>query len=153
MANHERMCSRRSVLHALGMVAAGGVAGALLDACGGTSAGAGYGNASACSGGLCVDLTDGANAALHSVNGALLFQASADTILVLRTSATTFDAVSAVCTHAGCLVQPSSSTELVCNCHGSVFALGGQVLQGPAAYPLRQYATRLSGNTLTLAGA
>jgi thiosulfate dehydrogenase (quinone) large subunit len=50
-------------------------------------------------------------------------------------------AFSAVCTHAGCTVNPptGSPLEFHCPCHGSIFnATTGQVVQGPAVEPLPQ---------------
>ncbi len=53
-------------------------------------------------------------------------------------SAGKFAAFSAVCTHAGCIVQyQASNKEFVCPCHGGVFsARTGAVLGGPPPSPL-----------------
>jgi len=52
---------------------------------------------------------------------------------------------SAVCTHAGCTVEPSGKL-LECPCHGSVYdAATGKVLQGPAALPLPPVTVHLDG--------
>ena len=50
-----------------------------------------------------------------------------------------FLAFDAVCPHAGCTVEYSSSQDvIVCPCHGSLFnASSGAVEQGPAAQNLR----------------
>jgi thiosulfate dehydrogenase [quinone] large subunit len=57
---------------------------------------------------------------------------------VVHTSASTFVAFSAICTHAGCTVQyDASNVQFACPCHGGVFdARTGQVLQGPPPTPL-----------------
>jgi cytochrome b6-f complex iron-sulfur subunit len=51
-------------------------------------------------------------------------------------------AVSAVCTHLGCLIREKKG-ELVCPCHGSSFDLTGKVLQGPARDALVWYAVEM----------
>jgi len=52
-----------------------------------------------------------------------------------------FHAVSAVCTHLGCIVKwNESSHEFDCPCHGARFDRTGKVLAGPPPAPLPQYA-------------
>lgn len=49
-------------------------------------------------------------------------------------------AYSAVCTHAGCVVDAPSSTGIAyCPCHGSRFNGNGAVVTGPAGTPLPHY--------------
>ncbi|MFD5203560.1 FAD-dependent oxidoreductase [Streptomyces sp. NPDC058375] len=56
---------------------------------------------------------------------------------VYRDEAGTAHAVSARCTHLGCLVAfNAAETAWECPCHGSRFATDGSVLQGPATQPL-----------------
>jgi len=62
-----------------------------------------------------------------------------------------FSALSAVCTHLGCITQWSSDTEsIACPCHGSRFRKDGTVERGPAPHPLDHFAVRLmpDGNLL-----
>jgi len=64
-------------------------------------------------------------------------------------------AMSAVCTHAGCLVsEPSGSTaDAVCLCHGSVFDRNGAVVRGPAGSPLQHYQVDVAADgTITIQG-
>lgn len=53
-------------------------------------------------------------------------------------------AVSRVCTHLGCIVQPSP-TGFDCPCHGSRFTADGAVIRGPAPKPLRWLAVSSVG--------
>jgi len=46
-----------------------------------------------------------------------------------------FYAISRICTHLGCVVQPSGEG-FACPCHGSRFSADGTVLAGPAPRPL-----------------
>jgi len=53
-------------------------------------------------------------------------------------------AYTAICTHAGCVVDaPASNGRTLCPCHGSQFDGNGAVLRGPAASPLRHFAVAL----------
>lgn len=46
-------------------------------------------------------------------------------------------AMSAVCTHLGCITRPASGDGgIACPCHGSKFDLEGNVTHGPAPHPL-----------------
>jgi cytochrome b6-f complex iron-sulfur subunit len=59
-----------------------------------------------------------------------------------------FYAVSAVCTHLGCITQWKPESNLVaCPCHGSKFGPDGMKLEGPAPRPLPHFLI-----TLTLDG-
>ncbi len=66
-------------------------------------------------------------------------------------------AMSAVCTHAGCLLDDSASTiaaGLGCPCHGSTFDGNGSVTAGPARSPLQHYAVTIAADgTITVDGS
>lgn len=66
-------------------------------------------------------------------------------VILTRTGAQTFAAVSSVCTHSGTLVEPymSGAGGLLCPNHGSLFSPQGVVLGGPAGRDLTNYPTRL----------
>jgi Rieske Fe-S protein len=49
---------------------------------------------------------------------------------LVRTSATTFQAFSRICTHQGCLTDIRNN-RFECPCHGSIFASDGSVVRGP----------------------
>ncbi|MFF7177066.1 FAD-dependent oxidoreductase [Streptomyces sp. NPDC008121] len=58
---------------------------------------------------------------------------------VFREDGGTVHAVSAVCTHLGCLVAFNDAERTwECPCHGSRFDVDGEVLQGPALKPLER---------------
>jgi Rieske Fe-S protein len=51
------------------------------------------------------------------------------------------------CTHLGCSIKKVEGDQLVCACHGSRFALDGNVINGPANKPLEEL--RLTQNPMT----
>jgi Rieske Fe-S protein len=55
-------------------------------------------------------------------------------------------AMSAVCTHAGCLTRPNGVGGLSCPCHGAVFDRNGDVLAGPAPRPLPHFAVDIAAD-------
>jgi cytochrome b6-f complex iron-sulfur subunit len=55
-------------------------------------------------------------------------------------------AIDAVCTHLGCLVQQEPKGGFACPCHGSRFAAGGEVQNGPAGRPLQHLALNLGSD-------
>ena len=65
-------------------------------------------------------------------------------------------AMSAVCTHAGCVVgvlSGDSGKSLRCGCHGSTFDADGAVTMGPAMTALRHYEVDLGDDgTITIRG-
>jgi cytochrome b6-f complex iron-sulfur subunit len=92
-----------------------------------------------------LNLTDPANAALNSNGGYL----TKNGVIVAKTVAGTYVAVSQACTHAGTTVMYVSQTNrFYCPNHGSNFATDGSVVNGPAGSPLAKYNTSLSGTSL-----
>lgn len=67
-----------------------------------------------------------------------------------------FVALTKYCTHQGVdgLSYRSTSDDIICSAHSSVFRPDGTVVNGPAATPLKRYTATLSanGNTLTVKG-
>lgn len=124
-----------------------------LSAClDGSGSGPSTGIGSACGSQLCLDLTAPANAPLRTTGGSVLVDwTNGRTLLLARTSPTDVIALSAICTHEGCLVDFDSTQNLiVCPCHGSEFAESGAVVRGPARTPLVSYPTALSGDQLVV---
>jgi len=69
-------------------------------------------------------------------------------VYVVRTQVGFF-ALSAVCTHLGCITRWVEDEEIIaCPCHGSKFNRDGGLVQGPAPRPLRRIAIRLEDGEL-----
>jgi cytochrome b6-f complex iron-sulfur subunit len=66
-------------------------------------------------------------------------------------------AMSAVCTHAGCLVDDMAATiaaGLYCPCHGSAFDGEGIVTRGPAPLALQHYVVTIAADgSITVDGS
>jgi Rieske Fe-S protein len=66
-------------------------------------------------------------------------------------------AMTLTCTHAGCDMGTNgsvSSQGIFCACHGSEFDANGDVVRGPASYPLDHFAVTMdTGGNLTIDGA
>jgi len=60
-------------------------------------------------------------------------------------------AFSAVCTHLGCTVayQPENE-EFACPCHGGIYDLDGNVLDGPPPKPLAKLKVQIEGEKIML---
>jgi nitrite reductase/ring-hydroxylating ferredoxin subunit len=76
-------------------------------------------------------------------------------IVVVRTADAGASALSATCTHQGCIVsyQPSGP-DVHCDCHNANFSLRGAVERGPTDIPLPTYAAAVgaSGVTVQISG-
>ena len=72
-----------------------------------------------------------------------------DESIYLRRQGQTFEAVSAICTHTGCLVQRLSQG-FACPCHKSDFDEEGRPTSGPAPRPLDRLETKVEGGRLKL---
>ena len=95
-----------------------------------------------------VDFTlDVSSGALASNGGFLVSQG----ILVARTNAGAFLAVSAACTHEGTSVTyNAANNNFVCPNHGAKFSSSGMVTLGPATTNLKSYNTSLTNSTLRI---
>jgi cytochrome b6-f complex iron-sulfur subunit len=91
-----------------------------------------------------------AGSALAEVGGAVLVESTAGVFLLARTSASTFSAIDAVCSHESCTVTGADGTTYVCPCHGSRYDRSGRVLAGPAQAALRQFATTFTNDVVTI---
>ena len=75
---------------------------------------------------------------LSKIGGAEIIKNGDESIIVARTGADEFVALSAICTHRGCLVKYDGK-QFICPCHDSRFGLDGRVLKGPARTPLQAF--------------
>jgi len=65
-------------------------------------------------------------------------------VFIVRAKEGYFFALSAVCTHLGCIVNWKADDGIVaCPCHGSKFDREGNVIAGPAPRPLPHFAMSL----------
>ncbi|OEJ28341.1 [Fe-S]-binding protein [Streptomyces agglomeratus] len=84
-------------------------------------------------------VTGGGPASRIAPGGGAVVRKGARHVAVHRDDAGELHAVSARCTHLGCLVRFNDAERTwECPCHGSRFGIGGEVLQGPALHPLER---------------
>ena len=74
---------------------------------------------------------------------------SLDPIVIVNIDGVTFSAVSAVCTHMGCIIGVAENFFL-CPCHGSTYDLNGGVVRGPAARSLKKFKTEVKNGNITI---
>lgn len=75
-----------------------------------------------------------------AIGGAHFFNYQGRPAVLLQPEAGQFIALSAVCTHLGCIVKwVNDKGEFLCPCHGGKFSTNGQVLGGPPPKPLESY--------------
>jgi len=150
--------SRRRFCAGACQVASGATIATLFTACGGGSptSPSGGGNISTL-GTIAGRFTTGrvdvtvAGSALASEGGAAVIESIAGVFLLSRTSANSFTAVDATCTHEGCTVTNTDGDQYVCPCHGSRYTRSGQVVHGPALASLRRYTTSFNDGVVTIA--
>ena len=102
------------------------------------------------SGGGGIQVAIDTSSPLASAGSAALVQSPLGTVLVSRTGADSFSAVTATCTHESCTITGFADSSYVCPCHGSRFGTSGRVLNGPASRALRQYQTQFANGVLTV---
>lgn len=79
------------------------------------------------------------------------FQFQSKPAVLLQPTPGEFVALSAVCTHLGCVVTwQEQAGEFLCPCHGGRFSAAGQVLGGPPPAPLETLAVELDGDQLKI---
>ncbi|WP_084717877.1 Rieske (2Fe-2S) protein [Streptacidiphilus carbonis] len=124
---------RRGLLRGAAAVGVAGVAGLALAACSSSS-----GSTNAASGPTTLGPTSDV-----PVGGGKVYKD--EKVVVTQPTSGRFKAFSAVCTHAGCLVDGVQDGTIQCPCHGSQFKIAdGSVANGPAtsALPARTVAVQ-----------
>ena len=82
---------------------------------------------------------------------AYFFQFRGKPAVVIQVTPGNFVALSAVCTHLGCVVAwKVQEQEFLCPCHGGRFSAEGKVLQGPPPRPLETFAVELLDDQLVI---
>ena len=72
-------------------------------------------------------------------------------VILLRNQQEQIRAMSAVCTHLGCIVEYNSAQKnFQCNCHGSIFTIDGVNVSGPASRPLEPYRVEVKNNEVII---
>ena len=83
--------------------------------------------------------------------GAHFFQFRGKPAVLLQPSPGEYVALSAVCTHLGCVVQwQEAQGEFICPCHGGRFSAAGVVLGGPPPRPLESLPVAVDGDQLRI---
>ena len=85
------------------------------------------------------------------IGGAHFFSFQGRPAVLLQPAAGEYLALSAVCTHLGCIVKwVDESQEFLCPCHGGRFSPAGQVLGGPPPKPLETYSVTFEGDEILI---
>jgi cytochrome b6-f complex iron-sulfur subunit len=73
-------------------------------------------------------------------------------VIVINT-AEGYKALSAVCTHLGCIVFWNEQQQVIaCPCHDAAFNTNGAVIQGPPPAPLPVHRVQVEGDTIWVEG-
>jgi cytochrome b6-f complex iron-sulfur subunit len=82
---------------------------------------------------------------------AKFFQYAGSSAVLVKTKAGQLVALSAVCTHLGCIVQWAKEQQVfICPCHGGHFNPEGAVLSGPPPRPLAKLPVTLAEGKITV---
>jgi len=82
-----------------------------------------------------------------AVGQAHFFKYHGQPAVILQLQPGQFTALSAVCTHLGCIVKwVADKQEFLCPCHGGRYSAEGKVLAGPPPKPLESLPVNLQGD-------
>lgn len=83
------------------------------------------------------------------IDDAYRHETSVRSVWAIKHSSSAVTVYSPICTHLGCYYKwNGASGHFECPCHGSVFALDGKVLGGPAPRPLDALPARIDNGAL-----
>ena len=78
------------------------------------------------------------------VGSAKMFRYKGKPSVAIRLNEKTVRALSAVCTHLGCIVKwDGAKQQLICPCHVAAFDSNGNVVGGPAPKPLQSLGAKI----------
>ncbi len=84
-------------------------------------------------------------------NSAKIFRFGSRPGLLIRNSDGSYRALSATCTHLGCIVQYRGDLqEIWCACHNGLYDLNGRNISGPPPRPLEAYEVHLRGDDVVV---
>lgn len=82
---------------------------------------------------------------------AKFFQHAGTSAVLVRTKAGEVVALSAICTHLGCVVQwVKEKQEFLCPCHAGQFSADGNVIAGPPPKPLPKIPVAVADGKITV---
>ena len=88
---------------------------------------------------------------LVPLGGAYFFTFRGHPAVALQPKADEFIALTAVCTHLGCIVKwLPDKEEFLCPCHGGRYSPEGKVLGGPPPAPLESYPVSVQADKIVI---
>lgn len=82
---------------------------------------------------------------------AKFFQYAGSSAVLVKTKSGELVALSAVCTHLGCIVQwEKDKQDFLCPCHAGRYSPDGAVLSGPPPRPLAKIAVSVANGKITV---
>lgn len=83
--------------------------------------------------------------------GAKFFEYAGTTAVLVRKQGGDLVALSAVCTHLGCIVQwEKEKQDFICPCHAGHFTVDGAVISGPPPKPLTKLPFSVADGVITV---
>jgi cytochrome b6-f complex iron-sulfur subunit len=88
---------------------------------------------------------------LEKVGGFVLVKDTPEgDLLIVRTGAEQYSALSNECPHKQCLVEVKSPVLIQCPCHKSAYRIDGTFVKGPAKTSLRKFPLQVEGDLIVV---